>query len=322
MITTYLRSSSYNTYDLCQTKYFIEYGLGYKSLTGKAALKGTIVHKVLEVLARTKKSLQEGKDKFFDTEFDKIYYTDNIDVNSITAESFKYYYEKNPHLDLQNPDFKECLKWVHKVLSTEFNPLKRNILDAEFFFDFKLKDDWAKYKVQIGDEVIEDYLSLKGTIDLLTIVEDKVLEVIDWKTGKYKKDWATNKDKDYEAFQNDFQIMLYHYALSHYFPDVETFIFTVYFINVDGPNTVVFTKKDLPRTLEKIKIRFEEIKKNIKPTRIKGDFKCKWCDFSKDKYKICDKVTKDILTIGIDRVTSRYIKDGASTSYSGGGRDK
>lgn len=321
MITTYLRSSSYSTYDLCETKYLIEYVLGYKSPTGKAALKGTIVHKVMEVLARIQLNTQKGLNEFFDTEFQKFYQVYDFDLKDIAAESYKFYTEKNPHLDFEPADFRECLRLINKALESDYNPLQREIFEAELFFDLPIEEEWAKYDFKIGNKVISGNLAVKGTIDLITKISDDTLEVIDWKTGKFKKDWATNKDKDYDAFREDFQIRLYHYALKKMFPEIKTFMFTVYFIYLDSPNTVFFTDEDLPRTLEKIKTRFEKIKSNVKPTRIKGDFKCKWCEFSKDNYKICDKVTKEVLTIGIDRVTSRYIKDDALTAYSGGGRD-
>ena len=59
MIVTYVRSSSYNNYDYCQMQYFITYALGHRSISGKKAQLGTIVHKVMECLAACKKELQD-----------------------------------------------------------------------------------------------------------------------------------------------------------------------------------------------------------------------------------------------------------------------
>ena len=51
IIVTYFRSSSYNTHSMCEQQYFLEYVLGYRGPSGQKADKGTIVHKVLEILA-------------------------------------------------------------------------------------------------------------------------------------------------------------------------------------------------------------------------------------------------------------------------------
>ena len=55
MLVTYIRSSSYNNYSFCQMQYFLTYVLGHRSDSGKKAEMGTIVHKVMEVLASLKK---------------------------------------------------------------------------------------------------------------------------------------------------------------------------------------------------------------------------------------------------------------------------
>ena len=63
MIVTYIRSSSYNNYDYCQMQYFITYVLGHRSISGKKAQLGTMVHKVMEILASCKKKHQDNPDK-------------------------------------------------------------------------------------------------------------------------------------------------------------------------------------------------------------------------------------------------------------------
>ena len=62
MDITYFRSSSYNCFNLCQMQYFIEYVLGWENKVGKAATKGTITHKVLEVLAQAKLAEQNNEE--------------------------------------------------------------------------------------------------------------------------------------------------------------------------------------------------------------------------------------------------------------------
>ena len=54
MIITYLRSSSYGTHSMCPQQYMMEYILGIRSPSNQKADKGTIVHKVMEILAYIK----------------------------------------------------------------------------------------------------------------------------------------------------------------------------------------------------------------------------------------------------------------------------
>ena len=60
MLITYIRSSSYNNYEFCQMQYFMKYVLGLPDISGKAAERGTMVHKVMEVLANLKLFQQEN----------------------------------------------------------------------------------------------------------------------------------------------------------------------------------------------------------------------------------------------------------------------
>ena len=61
MLVTYMRSSSYNNFDYCQMQYFLTYVLGHQSTSGKKAQLGTMVHKVMEVLAACQKLRQDKK---------------------------------------------------------------------------------------------------------------------------------------------------------------------------------------------------------------------------------------------------------------------
>ena len=61
MLVTYIRSSSFNNYSFCQMQYFLTYTLGHQSTSGKKAQLGTIVHKVMEVLAGCQQLIQDKK---------------------------------------------------------------------------------------------------------------------------------------------------------------------------------------------------------------------------------------------------------------------
>ena len=60
MLVTYIRSSSFNNYSYCQMQYFLTYVLGHQSTSGKKAQLGTVVHKVMEVLAGCQHLQQDG----------------------------------------------------------------------------------------------------------------------------------------------------------------------------------------------------------------------------------------------------------------------
>src|SRR5574343_1700495 len=62
MIISYMRSSSFLNYDFCPQQYYLTYVLGIPRSSAKKADKGTIVHKVMEVLANCKKVMQDYKD--------------------------------------------------------------------------------------------------------------------------------------------------------------------------------------------------------------------------------------------------------------------
>ena len=80
MIITYFRSSSYNTHSMCEQQYFMEYVLGWRGPSGQKADKGTICHKVLEILAVIKKCQQDE----LPIAIDDI--LGDIDVNSYDLE--------------------------------------------------------------------------------------------------------------------------------------------------------------------------------------------------------------------------------------------
>ena len=100
MLITYVRSSSYNNWSYCEMQYFLTYVLGYPSASNKKAEMGTMVHKVMEVLAGLKKYEQDKpKVKYLKVDDDAIgkfkckkteLYTDEL-VNKLTDLSIDSY---------------------------------------------------------------------------------------------------------------------------------------------------------------------------------------------------------------------------------------
>src|SRR5688500_9961202 len=102
MIITYFRSSSYNAWGLCPQQYFLAYLLGIPQKENKKAEMGTIVHKVLESLAKGKKAIQDGQESFEDDVMGNIIfkpdilYTDGF-VDYLFDKSYRYYSERSPN---------------------------------------------------------------------------------------------------------------------------------------------------------------------------------------------------------------------------------
>lgn len=180
---TYFRSSSYNTHDFCPVRYFCEYVLGWTGPSNIKADKGTIVHKVLEILAKAKKANQEGKSEYFDNELNCSILANVLtqDIRPVVEIAYNYYKERCSHHSWTIKDFEDCLAWSKKVLDTPFDPRIRNIVDAEPHFHIKIDKPWAAYHYTVGGKDLKGTLHIKGTIDLITDLGDGVYEIIDWK---------------------------------------------------------------------------------------------------------------------------------------------
>lgn len=183
MIITYLRSSSYGTHCMCEQQYFIEYVLGYKSPSNKKADKGTICHKVLEILANIKLCDQYQSTSFVDDILGSIS-VKKYDLDHIIEQVYGYYSGQFKHHQWESKDLKDCHKWVYKALSDHngaFDPRSRLIVQPEQHFDIVIDKPWADYEYETKDGLLKGKLAIKGTIDLITKVNDNTLEVIDWK---------------------------------------------------------------------------------------------------------------------------------------------
>jgi len=142
---TYFRSSSLSTYEQCPQKFFIDYILGHSGLSNKAMDKGTIIHKVMEILANLKKNQQEGKKTFTDKDI-KMRVSNKTNVDKIIERVYKYYTEAFTHHDWTEQDFKDCKKWSYLCLENDkgiFDPRNLNIVDVEKRFDLEIPDNWT-----------------------------------------------------------------------------------------------------------------------------------------------------------------------------------
>jgi len=336
MLISYIRSSSYNNWDYCQLQYFITYVLGWPSVSGKKAQMGTIVHKVMEVLAACKYDIQNHPDKKDrEVEDDKIGVVEFTErklntkkfVKSLLDRTYEHYTEKCVH-NYTKADYRFCEKLVEQGLTYndgQFDPRTQNILAPEASFDLAIEEDWAKFSYDVNGEQIEGQLAIKGTIDLVTSLENDVIEVVDYKTGQ-RKNWATGEEKTYEKLLEDPQLLLYNYAISRIYPQYEQSIMTIFYIRDGGPFSMCFDESDNQKFLGMLKDRFQEIKRNVNPkpcSRERRSFKCnRLCQFYKDKDKwdgtnvsMCEKVEESLKLYGIEETVRTMTKPGHSIGY-------
>ena len=286
MIITYFRSSSYNTHSLCPMQYFGEYVLGWRGPSGQKADKGTITHKILEILAVIKKGIQDKKD-YIDDDIVGLVHTEHYDLDEISRSVYNYYSKQCSHHKWTEKDYKDCRLWVDKAISYHngaFDPRNRTILVPEQHFDFEIKKPWAAYSYDTPQGKIEGYLALKGTIDLVTLVDKDTIEVVDWKTGR-RLDWATGQEKTQEKLEHDPQLMIYYYAIRHLYPEIKHIIFSIYFINDGGPFSICFDHFDLGKTESMLRQKFEVIKNTKRPQLNKSWMCSKLCHFGKTTFE-------------------------------------
>jgi len=338
VITTYIRSSSYGSWDFCQLKYYLNYVLGLpdKPHNNKAD-RGNLCHKALELLGKKKLACQQNKLEFSESEIGKTWLVSDFTPEVAFREAWDYYvYVKTPYWDWNPKEYKTCQKIFNVALTAnngQFNPLNGCILEPEQYFDFEIEEPWANYKFVNpygSPEFIEGKLAVKGTVDLVSHSPDDqdVVLYTDWKTGQ-RKDWVTGKPKGFKSFRKDFQLRLYHYALTRLYPNAKAIIITIFWLADGGPFPIPFCRDDIPETMELLKKRFLEISNCQKPTRIKPSFRCGWCYYDKQPFKhkdgtvskenTCDFIHKELKQLGIDRVTSNYGDPSRLGKYGDGG---
>lgn len=271
---------------MCEQQYFLEYVLGMRSPSNQKADKGTICHKALEILAHIKLCEQNNQPVYVDDILGEI----NIkkySLDSIIERVYKHYTDEFKHHQWELKDYKDCHKWVYKALEDHngnFDPRKRDILQPEQHFDIVIDKPWANYKYETNEGILEGQLAIKGTIDLITKVNDSTIEMVDWKTGK-RLDWATGQEKTLEKLYKDPQLKIYHYAISKLYPEYDHVIASINFINDGGAFSVCFDKPDLKDTEEIIRKKFEVIK-NCKRPILNKSWKCtKLCHFGKTTFE-------------------------------------
>jgi hypothetical protein len=165
-------------------------------------------------------------------------------------------------------------------------------------------------------------LRIKGTTDLIVEIFSNFAEIVDWKTGECK-DWATGKEKKFEDFCIDPQLLIYYLAMREKFPYVQDWSATMHYVRTAGPFTVSFSKEDIDKVKRMLKKRFDEIRHCKKPNLKESErWFCKTvCSYGKtasDKNPdktICQYIHEQINKKGIDYVVRNETADGFNIGF-------
>ncbi len=225
-------------------------------------------------------------------------------------------YAKTEEKPWAKVDYMTVENWVWMLLDYmkgSYDPRKRNIVEPEWQFEYHFDEDWAQYEYEIKGQKIAGSFGIKGTIDFITEVSPDTYEVIDYKTGQ-RLDWATGERKTLKKLEEDFQLMLYYYALKKKFPD-KNIIVTIFFIRDGGPFTITFDENILPKVALKLKKHFEDVKAIKIPRMLdkeQKDFRCaKLCHFKKNEWEhtgqnICRFMYNEINKTSLEKVVEKY----------------
>lgn len=349
ILCPYIRSSSYGNWDFCQLQYYQIYVLGNQNKTGLKAELGTSTHKVMEILGCCKKMIQDSVPFLPNSTFlihdsalgdvnftNENLYTDKF-VDSLIERSYEYY-KSNSDNDFDKPNFnvkvdgkavKDTFEFVKKMVylglkgwNGVYDPRSRNIRAMEPHFDLLIEHDWAKFEFEKDGKVHQGQLSIKGTIDTVTNLDENTIEVIDWKTGE-RKDFATGEVKDYKKLCKDPQLLLYNHAISRLYPDIDNRIMTINFLRDGGPFSMCFDKHDDEMFLDMLEKRFKTITSAKNPRPVSADrsswkcqYICKFSDIDPNTGKsICKNVEDTIKTYGISAATKKLKKGNFDATF-------
>ena len=292
---------------------------------------GTIYHKVMETRALAKLALQNGDNHIDDDNLGYLTINDTKDHVKMLDLSFDYYKGVEDHLVFTDKDKRDILKWLNYTFETwpDYDPFKLDLVAAELFFDIEIKRDWAALKGVVNGHEIDGHLRIKGTMDSVIKLTDDVYELVDYKSGAHRKDFATGEIKTLEYLQNDIQLLLYLIALKETFP-TKDFVLSLLWVNAGGMFSVPADQDMLDRAWEMLEVEFKKISDNYSPKQLDPyhrDYRCKYlCEFSKKPYRdtnlsVCQYFHKEIKRDGIMKVVNKNVDLKTFGKYgSGGGR--
>lgn len=344
MIITHMRSSLLGAEDFCGHKMFLSYNLNLKEKANFKADAGNGLHKALELLGLCKFAEQNKKKTIENEIFDKPVKISSITPDKAFELGWAHYKKLSP--DFPDWDDEKTIKKYKKMYdallsykSGAYNPLNLDIVQPEQFFEFEVKEPWAKYEYVINGEVLSGYLKLRGTVDLIIRNEYDGFSALDWKTGRRVNwgigEWFNPKVKEYSDLKKDKQLLLYYYSLVKLL-GTYNISSIIYYLQDGGPYEFHFDEQTYISAEKMIKESFERINsiKVPKLTKNTGNpaenyynkRKCGWCDFNKiwpkvsTKQTVCEHFRTEIVQLGMDKVLDKHLDVSKLSDYTGGGR--
>ena len=285
-----LSASSITTLDMCEMKWFLQYMVGMREPTGKAAAIGSICHYILECIAHSKILRDNNKAYKKDDVVGRI--NKSYDLDSLTKKVYDYFIENERHLDWTDADYRQVCRNIEKAKNhTLFPENHAQIVSPEQFFMMKMEQPWAKYSYLKGDKADEGHIYVNGIIDLIFRDENGTLNYLDYKFGQ-PKDWATGKKKDYAAITKDVQLCMYYMAIKDKYPN-EDICVNIWYVNHGLVFTDYFGVAQEDIILKKLQTVISRLRELEVPDTRYG-FHCKFCQFSKTSFKNWDKPKLDI----------------------------
>lgn len=322
MIITYIRSSSYGSHEICEHKYFLEYVLGIKQPSNRSAVQGTIVHAVMEGLA-IKRLAQQTGNKTIQNEIFAHLSIEELEPEILIELAWEHYTKMETHISWEKKHHTEVKRLVRKALEYnggQLDPRNQNVFAIETKFDYTFKEPWAKYDYVLNGKSLSGYLSIKGTVDLITELDRDTLEVTDYKTGA-RLNWATGKTYSFSDLMRNSQLLIYYIALRKKFPQYKHIIMTIFYIKSGGAFTLPYDDSHLKLAEKIIREKFERIK-SVEIPHVRTGKHCGFCSFDKFNEELgmsqCNYFNNKVYEIGIQGVTEQYGSPKVLTTYGDG----
>jgi hypothetical protein len=315
-----LSASKMKSYQMCQFKYYLSYGLFAPQKPSFAAELGSELHWIYEMYAqatlngvdedgRTCEDLKKGwksllqKRAFAGLEsWSWCKHVLKVEKSCDTCPAFK---EGTCGLVEKKVDSFDGCPWNAWVEAQ--NMVGRVISPtgpADIFVDDK-KIIATEDKFQIEFDATDGTtVMLNGLIDIVLELDEDTMEIIDYKTGRFKM--------SYNAAEQDIQLRLYYLACRRKYPQYKNHMVTVMYLNEKIKTiTPAFGEKTEEDLLAEISELYNSIKETKFPERIRdtpyGDRPSHICKYLCNS-KLCEDVY-ETLTRKMDKDPSLTVDD-------------
>jgi len=279
-----LSATRIKTYKDCPFKYYLTYETDWQSPPNFGALQGTLVHEILEGLARPLCKNDQGNSKGDADQINKKNWKKYLlsqyrkqqiwtyDKKAWTKKCDKCIWQKNASCKILGMSVDEvatcprrgvedAAKLVKQVTQDkgDNSPFNRTILDVEKYFELEIKD-------------ASDIILVKGYIDIVTEIDDDTIEVMDYKTGSWTQ--------SYPECRKDPQFLIYHLAAKTIYSKYNNILIVPYYMR-KIPIVLAFDDRDDHKTIKALLYYWHKIKEDKCPLRrcdknngVNYDWKC------------------------------------------------